>query len=169
MLSGRSCLTGIFLRVKGVRRVWLTTLLLERWLLHAGYLLSLFFDPEDGGDVFLRNTFKEVHGVISQNSSFTVSVSSSWSSAASYETCCCSQSHLGSGPTYYASITELDKAMQVCYVPTKRRHVTQSTAILHQSPLSVPSCASLAQVRSVKGCMLLRVIAYVIQYWRRRL
>jgi hypothetical protein len=22
---------------------------------HAGFLLSLFFDPEDGGDVFLRN------------------------------------------------------------------------------------------------------------------
>jgi hypothetical protein len=22
---------------------------------HAGFLLSLFFDPEDGGDMFLRN------------------------------------------------------------------------------------------------------------------
>jgi hypothetical protein len=24
-------------------------------MLHAGFLLVLFFDPEDGGDVFLRN------------------------------------------------------------------------------------------------------------------
>lgn len=109
--------------------------------------------------MFLRNTFKEVHGVLSQNSSFIVSVSFSWSSSASY-----SQSHLDTRPAYSVPITELDKAMQVCYVPTKRRHVAQSTAILQHSPLSLPSCASLAQVRSVKGCMLLRAIAYVIQY-----
>jgi hypothetical protein len=25
------------------------------YLLHAGFLLSLFFDPEDGGEIFLRN------------------------------------------------------------------------------------------------------------------
>jgi hypothetical protein len=25
------------------------------YLLHAGFLLRLFFDPEDGGDIFLRN------------------------------------------------------------------------------------------------------------------
>jgi hypothetical protein len=24
-------------------------------LLHAGFLLALFFDPEDGGDMFLQN------------------------------------------------------------------------------------------------------------------
>jgi hypothetical protein len=36
---------------------------------HAGILLSLFFDPEDGGDMFLRNfgfTFNGLQGVISQ-------------------------------------------------------------------------------------------------------
>jgi hypothetical protein len=25
------------------------------YLLHVGFLLGLFFDPEDGGDMFLRN------------------------------------------------------------------------------------------------------------------
>jgi hypothetical protein len=25
------------------------------YLLHSGFLLRLFFDPEDGGDVFLQN------------------------------------------------------------------------------------------------------------------
>jgi hypothetical protein len=25
------------------------------YLLHAGFLLDLFFDPKDGGDMFLRN------------------------------------------------------------------------------------------------------------------
>jgi hypothetical protein len=35
---------------------------------HAGFLLSLFFDPEDGGDVplKLRLNFTGLHGVISQ-------------------------------------------------------------------------------------------------------
>jgi hypothetical protein len=27
----------------------------SRTLLHDGFLLVLFFDPEDGGDIFLRN------------------------------------------------------------------------------------------------------------------
>jgi hypothetical protein len=31
---------------------------------HAGFFLSLFFNPEDGGDIFLRNV--GLHGVISQ-------------------------------------------------------------------------------------------------------
>jgi hypothetical protein len=26
-----------------------------RYLFHAGFFLGLFFDPEDGGDMFLRN------------------------------------------------------------------------------------------------------------------
>jgi hypothetical protein len=26
-----------------------------RYLLHAGFLLGLFFDPENSGDIFLRN------------------------------------------------------------------------------------------------------------------
>jgi hypothetical protein len=36
---------------------------------HAGFLLALFFDPEDGGDMFPRKhwlTFNGLHGVISQ-------------------------------------------------------------------------------------------------------
>jgi hypothetical protein len=37
---------------------------------HAGFLLVFFFEPEDGGDIFLRNvdelTFNGLHGVISQ-------------------------------------------------------------------------------------------------------
>jgi hypothetical protein len=33
----------------------------------AGFLLGLFFDPEDGGDMFLLNVcFTGLHGVISQ-------------------------------------------------------------------------------------------------------
>jgi hypothetical protein len=31
---------------------------------HAGFLLGLFLDPEDGGDMFLRNV--GLHSVISQ-------------------------------------------------------------------------------------------------------
>jgi hypothetical protein len=27
----------------------------DRYLLHAGFLLGLFFDPGDGGDMFRRN------------------------------------------------------------------------------------------------------------------
>jgi hypothetical protein len=26
-------------------------------VLHAGFLIALFFDPEDGGDIFIRNVF----------------------------------------------------------------------------------------------------------------
>jgi hypothetical protein len=26
-----------------------------RYLLHAGFLLGLFFDPENGGDMYFRN------------------------------------------------------------------------------------------------------------------
>jgi hypothetical protein len=36
---------------------------------HAGFLHGLIFDPEDGGDMFLRKlrmTFNGLHGVISQ-------------------------------------------------------------------------------------------------------
>jgi hypothetical protein len=35
---------------------------------HPGFLLGLFFDPEDGGDMFLPNVgcFNGLHGVISQ-------------------------------------------------------------------------------------------------------
>jgi hypothetical protein len=36
---------------------------------HAGFLLGLFFNPEDGGDMFFRNvglTFNGLHGLISQ-------------------------------------------------------------------------------------------------------
>jgi hypothetical protein len=35
---------------------------------HAGFLLSIFFDPEDGGDMFLQNvglTFNGLHRIIS--------------------------------------------------------------------------------------------------------
>jgi hypothetical protein len=38
------------------------------YLLHVGFLLGLFFDPGDGGDMFLqkrRFTFNGLHGVIS--------------------------------------------------------------------------------------------------------
>jgi hypothetical protein len=37
---------------------------------HSGLLLGLFFNPEDGGDMFLRNvvlTLNGLHGVISRN------------------------------------------------------------------------------------------------------
>jgi hypothetical protein len=35
---------------------------------HAAFLLDLFFDPEDGGDVSLKRrlTFNEIHGVLSR-------------------------------------------------------------------------------------------------------
>jgi hypothetical protein len=31
------------------------------YLLHAGFLLGLFFDPEDGGDTFLRNDYMALY------------------------------------------------------------------------------------------------------------
>jgi hypothetical protein len=37
----------------GTYRLCLHALLATRF--HAGFLLGLFFDPEDGGDMFLRN------------------------------------------------------------------------------------------------------------------
>jgi hypothetical protein len=38
------------------------------YLVHAGFVLGLFFNPEAGGDMFLWNwlTFNRLHGVISQ-------------------------------------------------------------------------------------------------------
>jgi hypothetical protein len=40
------------------------------YMLHAGFLLGLFFDLEDRGDMFLRNVgcLSGLHGVISQDS-----------------------------------------------------------------------------------------------------
>jgi hypothetical protein len=34
---------------------------------HAGFLLVLFFDPEDRGDMFLQKTFSRLHGFIPHN------------------------------------------------------------------------------------------------------
>jgi hypothetical protein len=42
---------------------------------HAGFLLGLFFDPEDRRDMFLRNSqliFNSVHGVASQKIEFFI-------------------------------------------------------------------------------------------------
>jgi hypothetical protein len=41
---------------------------------HAGFLLGLFFDPEDGGDVppKRRLTFNRLHGIISQKTVFFI-------------------------------------------------------------------------------------------------
>jgi hypothetical protein len=39
------------------------------YLLHVGILLGLFFDPEDGGDTYLKNhqlTYSGLHSIISQ-------------------------------------------------------------------------------------------------------
>jgi hypothetical protein len=39
------------------------------YLVHAGFSLSLFFEPEDGGEIFLFKctlTFNGVQGIISQ-------------------------------------------------------------------------------------------------------
>jgi hypothetical protein len=46
------------------------------YFLHAGFLLDLFFHPEHGGNMFLRNTyrftFNGLHEVISQNMRFFI-------------------------------------------------------------------------------------------------
>jgi hypothetical protein len=42
----------------------------------AGLLLGLHFDPEDGGNIFLRNSekFFELHGVTNQKTTFAAIV-----------------------------------------------------------------------------------------------
>jgi hypothetical protein len=42
-------------RVRGTRRLHLHCRRISRSCFHAGFLLDLCFDPEDGGDMFLRN------------------------------------------------------------------------------------------------------------------
>jgi hypothetical protein len=43
-------------RQSQVQAMWPGTgLLLLATYFHAGFLLGLFFDPEDGGDMFIRN------------------------------------------------------------------------------------------------------------------
>jgi hypothetical protein len=53
------------LYLQGQRISWATELVTCS---HTGFLLGLFFDPEDGGDVPLKRrlTFNGLHGVISQ-------------------------------------------------------------------------------------------------------
>jgi hypothetical protein len=45
------------------------------YLFYAGFSLVLFFDPEDGGEIFLRNValiFNGPHDVISQKTGFII-------------------------------------------------------------------------------------------------
>jgi hypothetical protein len=43
------------------------------YLLHASFLLGLYFYPEDGGDMFLLNKiFNGLHGVITQKIEFFI-------------------------------------------------------------------------------------------------
>jgi hypothetical protein len=47
------------------------------YLLHAGFLLDLLIDPEDGGDMFhlkYRLTFNGLHGVISQKTELCMTI-----------------------------------------------------------------------------------------------
>jgi hypothetical protein len=45
-----------------------------QYLFHSDFLPGLFFDPEHGGDMFLRNIgcSKELHGVISKNTALVI-------------------------------------------------------------------------------------------------
>jgi hypothetical protein len=50
---------------------------LQSTCFHAGFLLALFFDPEDGGDYVPpkhRLTFNGLHGVISQKIVLSVTI-----------------------------------------------------------------------------------------------
>jgi hypothetical protein len=41
--------------VYSVENQHVASILYSRFLLHAGFFLGLFFEPEAGGDMFLRN------------------------------------------------------------------------------------------------------------------
>jgi hypothetical protein len=51
--QGRVCKLSAGVKAKIQNATYIPALLVACF--HAGFLLSLFFDPEDGGDMFLRN------------------------------------------------------------------------------------------------------------------